>query len=211
MKIWLSKVIDLPEKVRNRLTSKVWGAVLGAPDARLHHTCHVKGAENITIGKRFSTGRYLWLEAITGFDGQMLAGQIVIGNNFNCSELVHIASASSVKIGNDVLVGSKVLITDHNHGVYRGDGPHSSPSHPPNSRPLVGAAVIIEDNVFIGDGVVVLSGTKIGAGAVVAANSIVSGTLDAATMYAGIPAQAIKRFNPFTQKWVSLRKSDVNL
>lgn len=200
----MSKLVHLPEKIRNKITSVVWGALLGAPDIRLHHTAHVFGAAGIRIGSRFNSGRYLWLDAVQSFNGQTFSSKLTIGNNVNCSELVHIACTTSVTVGDGVLIGSKVLITDHNHGVYNGSGPHSDPAKPPNLRPLTGASVEIGNNVFIGDNVVVLPGSRVGAGAVIAANSVVSGVLAPATMYAGTPAKAIKRFDPAGKQWLRI-------
>ena len=139
-----------------------------------------------------------------GFNGQRFEPSIVLGDDINCSELVHIAAISSVVIGDGVLIGSKVIVTDHNHGIYSGQGEHSSPLERPNHRLLAGAAVHIGDRVFLGDNVVVLPGSVIGAGAIIGANSTVSGHVPPATIAVGNPARPVRRYDTATRKWLPL-------
>ena len=48
---------------------------------------------------------------------------------------MHIGCTHRFVIGDDVLTGSKIYITDHNHGVYRGANA-DSPVIPPSDRRL---------------------------------------------------------------------------
>ena len=65
--------------------------------------------------------------------------------------------SQSVIIGNRVLIASKVFISDHEHGNYRGDGPQDSPLTPPAERKLFCSPVVIEDDLLIDEFVAVLS------------------------------------------------------
>lgn len=57
--------------------------------------------------------------------------------------------------------------------------------------------IVIEDDVWIGHGVIVLSPARIRTGTVVGAGSVVRGTLDEYSIYAGVPARRIRaRFAP---------------
>ena len=80
----------------------------------------------------------------------LIAPLIRIGSDVRVNDYVHIGAVKSVSIGDRVLIASKVFISDHNHGAYGGDRPHSDPRVPPNDRPLVSSAVVIEDDVWIG-------------------------------------------------------------
>jgi len=99
------------------------------------------------------------------------------------------------------LIGSNVIITDHNHGSYSGSE-QDVPELRPQLRPLsAGKEVFIGENVWIGDGVAILPGTSIGAGSIVAANSVVSRNVPAATVVAGSPALPIKAFDYSAKEW----------
>lgn len=165
---------------------------------------YIRGKSHITVGKNFSCRTNLWLEAVTTFNQQTFSPQIKIGNNVGCSDFLHIAATNFIHIGDNVLIGSKVLITDHLHGDYRGLLP-SSPEVSPHDRLLTNdQAVIIEDNVLIGDNVCVLPGVVIGRGAVIGANSIVTCNIPAWTIAAGVPAKVLKKFDGHEKKWMTV-------
>jgi lipopolysaccharide O-acetyltransferase len=177
---------------------------LGCSDIVLGPRCHLRGLACMTIGRNFQAAEGLWLEAITFFAGQPLSPRIVIGNNVSISRWSHIAAAHRVEIGDGVLIGSKVIITDHNHGQY--SGPYSSPEVQPTLRPLgYGRAVIIERNVWLGDGVVVSPGSRIGEGSVIGANAVVTGIIPPFTVAAGVPAKPLKRYNFENHEWGDIR------
>lgn len=156
------------------------------------------------MGEDFSAADGLWLEAITAYNEQIFKPTIVIGNHVRISQSVHIAATSSVEIGDHVLIGSRVIITDHNHGQYA--KMHTSPSIPPVNRPLdCDRRVVIGRNVWLGDGVVVAPGATIGEGSVIGANSVVLGTIPAFSLAAGTPATVRKVFDFTTQEWKSIK------
>lgn len=126
---------------------------------------------------------------------------IHFGQNVEINDYVHIAGIESIYIGNNVLIASKVFISDIQHGCYGGDNPHSSPDLIPNERPLTAKSVVIEDNVWIGESVSVLPGVTIGRGTIIGANSVVSKSLPPNVIAVGSPAKPIKKFNFDSQKW----------
>lgn len=131
----------------------------------------ILGRRAIVFGERFTCGKGSWIEAIID-DDQPGRPRLVIGNGVAASDYFHVAAVHSVTIGDNVLIGSGVLITDHGHGSYGNGG--DAPSVPPNRRPLhVKGPVRIGKNVWLGDGVRVLSGVSIGDNAVIAANTVV--------------------------------------
>ena len=166
--------------------------------------CFLRGLGHITIGKNFQAAEGLWLEALTEHKGRNFAPRIIIGDDVSISRWCHIAATNLVEIGDGVLIGSKVLVTDHSHGQY--SGPYTSPSIRPVLRPIVSdRQVIIERNVWLGDGVVVSPGSRIGEGAVIGANAVVVGTIPPFTLAAGVPARPMKRYNFETNEWVDIR------
>jgi lipopolysaccharide O-acetyltransferase len=176
---------------------------LGCPDIVLGPRCYLRGLAYMRIGKNFHAGEGLWLEAITAYPGQTFSPSIVIGNDVYISRWSHIAATHRVEIGDGVLIGSKVLITDHNHGQYRKGT--SDIDLPPAQRPLdQDRTVVIGKNVWLGDGVVVMPGVKIGDGSVIGANSVVARDIPPFTISAGAPATALKKFDFTTQEWRKL-------
>ncbi|URI09279.1 hypothetical protein MW290_27320 [Aquincola tertiaricarbonis] len=190
-----------PQLLLQRVRNALWRCILACPELELGEGAQIFGDRRMRLGQGFRAGRLLWLEAVSVYGTHRYTPTLTIGARFSGSDAVHIACAYSVEIGDDVLVGSKVHITDHNHGLYRGEGPHSSPDVPPAGRPLQGGAVRVGHRVFLADGVVVLPGSTIGDGVIVGANSVVSGHLPAHTMCVGAPARPIKRYDTTSQTW----------
>jgi lipopolysaccharide O-acetyltransferase len=166
--------------------------------------CHLRGLSHITLGANFQAAEGLWLEAITEFAGESFNPRIIIGNHVAISRWSHIAAVHRVEIGDGVLIGSGVIITDHNHGRY--DGPFSSPEIPPLSRSLdSGRGVVVGRNVWLGDGVVVSPGSEIGEGSVIGANSVVTGFVPPFTIAVGAPARPVKQYDFNSKAWVRIQ------
>lgn len=129
----------------------------------------VRGKRYIDFGTGLTTGRNCQLEVNGDHEGKCL----IFGRNVNIGHNVRIQCAEKIKIGNNVLIGSRVTIIDNSHGSYEG-GNQDSPEISPNERMFKTAPITIEDNAWIGDGVVVQKGVKIGFGSIIAANSVVT-------------------------------------
>lgn len=165
-------------------------------------TPKVFGLKKIKLPERFSFGDHLWMETISQYGGVEYNPYLEIGENFTASDYFHIGCVSKIVIGANVLVGSKVHITDHAHGIYEGCA-QSTPYSMPIQRMLPNDGfVVIGDNVWIGDGVVVLPNTNIGNGAIVGANSVVSRDVPANVMVVGAPAKIIKKWNDVEGRWI---------
>ena len=107
---------------------------------------------------------------------------IKIGSNSGFSGTV-IGAAERVVIGDNVMCGGNVTITDTDwHGIEADRRTERGKSCP----------VIIEDNVWLGLNVVVLKGVTIGKNSVVAAGSIVSKSIPSNVIAGGQPAKVIK-------------------
>jgi lipopolysaccharide O-acetyltransferase len=120
------------------------------------------------------------------------------------NDYVHIGAINSVKIGNNVLIASKVFISDHNHGFYGLNDRHDSPLSVPKDRELSFSSVVIEDNVWLGEFVAVLPGVTIGKGSIIGSMSVVSKNIPEFSIAVGSPAKVIKKYNFETSKWQSV-------
>ena len=168
------------------------------PNARIiRFPIDIRGKKYIQVSKGFTTGIGCRIEAYPKTDKKVL----LFGENFQMNDYVHITAMESVKIGNDVLLASKIYISDCSHGSYSGDENDSHPDSIPHDRPLSSKPVVIEDNVWLGEFVSVLPGVTIGKGSIVGANSVVSKNLPPYVIAVGTPAKPIKKFNFETNKW----------
>lgn len=155
----------------------------------------VGGKKHIRIGSNFYANESLRIEAITEWAGQKYSPKIEIGNNFACGREFHIGAINRIEIGNDVLVGSMVLITDHFHGKAE----YNELQKAPNSRRLYSKGeVIIGDNVLIGDGVKIMPGVEIGNNAIIGANAVVTHNIPENCVAVGIPAEIVKKLDDNT-------------
>jgi len=160
----------------------------------------VRGKECMEIDSGFTTGFNCRLDAFN-FNNLDLP-LIRIGKNVQINDNVHIAAVESVDIGDDVLIASKVFITDHNHGNYGEGEEQDSPMSKPNSRKIYTKPVKIEKNVWIGEFVCVLPGVTIGEGSIIGAMSVVTKNIEPFSIAVGSPAKVVKKYNFDENKWV---------
>jgi acetyltransferase-like isoleucine patch superfamily enzyme len=162
----------IPEMLVNRINIAFQRFCLDNNDVYFQGTPKIRGRTGISFGTNFRCGKGAWIETINsaGHDGILLR----IGHNVTASENLHLAAVNGVLIGDNVLLGSNVLIIDHDHGYYGADLP-DSPVIPPNERRVHSKGpVVIGNNVWIGDGVKILSNVNVGDGAVIGANTVVT-------------------------------------
>lgn len=157
----------------------------------------IRNKRFIEIGKGFTTGFGCRVEAYPETKNKVL----FIGENVQMNDYVHITAMENVTIGNNVLMASKIYISDCSHGSYSGDNNDSHPDLTPAERSLFSKPVSIEDNVWLGEFVSVLPGVTIGKGTIVGANSVVSKSLPNYVIAVGSPAKPIKKFNFEINKW----------
>ena len=112
-----------------------------------------------------------------------------IGNNVSIGEYSHITCTNKVTIGNGVLTGRFVLITDNSHGNNTKEVADIAPL----AREIhSNGPVYIGENVWIGDKVTILPNVTIGKGCIIAANAVVTKDIPEYSVAAGVPAKVIK-------------------
>lgn len=140
-------------------------------------------ANHISLGNNVSVMSHCVLEC-TGYSAEM-----VLGDNISIGEYSHITCAQKMLIGDGLLTGRYVLITDNAHG----ENLPNELNIPPLARRVYSSGpVIIGRNVWIGDKATILPNVKIGDGAVIAANAVVTKNVPPYTVVAGCPAKIIK-------------------
>ena len=102
----------------------------------------------------------------------------------------HITCANKIIIGDSLLTGKWVTITDNSHG----ETDKVTLGMRPQKRPISSKGPVeIGNNVWIGDKATILPSVTIGDGAVIAANSVVIKDVLAYGVVGGNPAKVIKR------------------
>lgn len=144
--------------------------------------------ETMSIGENtaFSKGLYLTSWPFI----QDINPELIIGKNCSFGSYNHLSCANRITIGNGVLTGKWVTITDNSHG----ETTIECLQLPPQKRPLYSKGpIIIGDNVWIGDKVTILPGVSIGTGAVIGANTVVNKDVPAYSIAVGNPCIIIER------------------
>lgn len=151
----------------------------------------IAGGEFIAIGERNYFAEGCMLSAWKEYKGYKYNPQITIGNNCSFGKMNHITCCNKITIGNGVLTGMYVLISDNSHGEISAESLLISPS----KRQLVSKGeVVIGNNVWIGDKAAILAGVHIGDGAIIGANSVVTKDVSANCVVGGIPAKVLRQF-----------------
>lgn len=153
--------------------------------------CQLQGGgnKNISIGDNTILVSHNILGCWTSHNCIDYDPHIIIGDNTAIGEYTQISAAKEVRIGNGVLTGRFVYISDNNHGTSC----LADLKMQPSKRDLyIKGPVVIEDNVWIGDKASILSGVTIGKGAIVACNAVVTKDVPPYSVVAGVPAKVIK-------------------
>ena len=176
------------------------------PKARLiRFPFDIRGKKYIKYGKNFTTGVGCRIEAYN-FNNRISDGknpQLIIGNNVQINDYVHLSCAKSVIIEDNVLIASKVYVSDLNHGNYSSlkNPEHSCPDEIVKERKIFTKPVKICQNTWLGENVAVLSGVTIGKNSIIGANSVVSKNIPENCIAVGNPAKVIKKYNFETRRW----------
>lgn len=147
------------------------------------HAYHLEGLEYISVGDNtiFEPGLQL-----TARNDRQHNPVIEIGNGCLIRKDAHITAVNHIKIGNNLLTGTNVFISDNSHG----DTKYDTLSIPPVDREVISKGeVIIGDNVWIGNNVCVLAGVTIGDGVVIGSNSVVTHDIPPYSIAVGAPAK----------------------
>jgi acetyltransferase-like isoleucine patch superfamily enzyme len=150
---------------------------------------HFVGGEYITIGNETSIGKRGVITAWCIYKNEKSQAKISIGDHVCIGDDCHITAINHVLIGDNVLMGKKITITDNGHGK----SDLESISIPPIERTIYSAGpVIIEEGVWIGDKVSILANVRIGKNAIIGSNAVVTKDIPANSIAGGIPATVIR-------------------
>jgi acetyltransferase-like isoleucine patch superfamily enzyme len=174
-----------------------------APKARLiRFPIDLRNKSQIDFGKGLTTGKGCRLEVEISEESTSKGIKMRFGNNIQINDYVHITASEKVIIEDNVLIASKVYISDSSHGAYGRNGLHSSPLEIPKDREIVTAPVTIKKNVWLGEHVSILMGVTIGEGCIVGANAVVTKSIPPYCIVVGNPAKVIKQYDFNLRQWL---------
>lgn len=189
MGILIERYNYLREVVYNRKISRQLGSV-GAGSV-IVRPCSMQGGglREVHIGTNTRIQSHSVLECWKRYGDQEFSPYISIGNNCKIGEYFHITSCNRIIIGDGLLTGRFVLISDNSHGHLS----LADADTPPIKRQLESKGeVVIGNNVWLGDKVTILAGVHIGDNVIIGANSVVTNDIPSNSMAAGIPAKVLK-------------------
>ncbi|NOX62981.1 MAG: acyltransferase [Chloroflexi bacterium] len=140
----------------------------------------------VQIGADSSLQRFTMLELIRG-------GEIIIGERTHIQAGCNLTAAlGNIHIGSDVQIAPRCAFYPYQHGFADLETPMAN-------QPITSKGdIIIEDDVWLGVGVVVMDGVTIGRGAIVGAGAVVTQSIPAYAIAAGVPAKVMGWRNAFS-------------
>ena len=190
----LSRTLSLPSRITSRLELQ-----------RKLEACHVGDLTRLHPASRVDNYQHNPRAIVIGTHchilGQLLVfahgGTIQIGDFCFVGEGSRLWSASSIQIGNRVLVSHGVNIHDQDAHSMSAHSRHLHAKqilyhgHPTSVDDVASKPVTIEDDAWIGFNSTILKGVTIGRGAIVAAATVVTKDVDEFAIVAGSPARLI--------------------
>jgi acetyltransferase-like isoleucine patch superfamily enzyme len=149
----------------------------------------ITSPDRIFIGDGVFIKRSARLEVVPPARGAKSLGRILIANDVQVEEFIHVAAAEEVAIGPGTSIGSYAYITDHDHG------------RPVQGQHVLDAPLLIKPTrigarVWIGERACILKGVTIGDDAVVGAGAVVTKDVPTGAIVAGVPARIIRSQSP---------------
>ena len=150
----------------------------------------LKGAKYVTLADNVTIGERCIIEVYDSCRDQRFSPILTIGMKSHLGDDGHITCINRVQIGDNVLMGRKVFITDNAHGV----SDRILLDTAPNKRPLASKGpVLIEDNVWICVMCCIIPGVRIGKGSIIGANAVVTKDVPPYSVAVGNPAKIVKQ------------------
>lgn len=117
--------------------------------------------------------------------------RLVIGSNVSIHKQCYIDAYGGLIIEDEVSIAHQSSVVSFQHTW-------NDPSLPIRDNPVMGSAIRIGRDVWVGCGVRILAGVEIGARSVIAAGAVVNKPVAAGTLAAGVPARSVKSIGAVT-------------
>ena len=151
------------------------------------------GLHQISLGEGVIISRDCWIQTIEG--GDCFSPKLRIGSRSGIGMGASISAAHKIVIGEYVLLGRNVYISDHAHAF---EDPDTPIMHQGLNRIT---PVQIGSETWLGQNVVVLPGVTIGQHCVIGANSVVKTAVPDFSVAVGVPARVVRHYSKHTRQW----------
>lgn len=155
------------------------------------------GLDCVSLGNRSRISRNTRLLALKGYGSQLFTPHISLGDNVSIGFGCTLSCVNRLEIGHDVTIGDNVYIADSHHD-------YSNPALGVLDQPLLPGRITIGQGAWVGYGAFIAGNVSLGEHSIVGANSVVTRSVPAYTVVAGVPARPIKRFNHETGQWIRI-------
>ena len=155
-------------------------------------------APAIKLGDSLMIRKDAWLNTFDIEDAQGKP-KIIIDDNCLIGARDVISAKNSIHIERDVIIGTSVLIQDHNHA-------YEDVRLPIKAQGVTeGGTIRIEQGCWIGHGAAIVCNQEqlvIGRNSVIAANALVTRSFPPYSVIVGNPARLVRQFDPEKGAWV---------
>jgi acetyltransferase-like isoleucine patch superfamily enzyme len=162
----------------------------------------INNPHHIEIGDRVSIRNGARIE--TYVTNTCRIPELIIGNDTNIEQNVHIICHHKIHIGSNVSITGNCAIVDTTH-----------PYEDVNNPIKIGARILDDDasveignGCFIGFGSTILPNVKIGEYSIIGASSVVTKDVPSYCVAMGNPAKVVKTYDADNKSWVSIHKSN---
>ena len=153
-------------------------------------------ANRIMLGNSVVIRKDVWLNVPEESDGEH---NLVIDDNCLIGARSVISAKNLIHIGRDVILGTSVLIQDHNHAYEDISLPIRAQGCTPGGR------IRIEQGCWIGNGAAIVCSQGelvLGRNSVISANALVTKSCPPYSVMVGNPARLARQFDPARGVWV---------
>jgi maltose O-acetyltransferase len=116
-------------------------------------------------------------------------GPLRIGDGSFVNYQAFLDTEAGIYIGRNTRIAPRVVIITSSHLIGESESTRTART----SATKLNLPVNIGDNVWVGAGVIILPGVTVGNGVVIGAGAVVRADCEPNTLYAGVPARAIRK------------------
>jgi acetyltransferase-like isoleucine patch superfamily enzyme len=177
----LARLMFLKLRFRGRLQTE--GLCFICPGVKLE----------IGRGATLRIGRWAWIGH--GCKIRVHEGEARIGAKTVIGQECTISAFQRVSIGRECIIADRVMLIDFDHGV-------TEVERPIRLQGIYKRDVEIGHNVWIGYGACILRGVSVGENSIIGTSAVLTGSFEANSVIAGIPARVIRmRETPSQLRW----------
>ena len=147
------------------------------------------GKGKLVLGDNVNIGAYSRLVISQTF--HEVGSHIHIGNRVGLGDFAHLGGAGGLEIGDDCIIGAYLSCHPENHT-------YDDPAIPIRLQGVSRQGIKVGRNCWIGAKVTLLDGVTIGDNCIIGAGAVVTRSMPANSIIAGVPAKVIKQVYPST-------------